>query len=416
MDSRIPDTRKLSDKVVAGLEPADKIYDVWDSEIKGFLVRVSTTGNKSFRLSYRNQDGKRQTFTIGRFGNVTTAQARDIAKTKIGQVITGIDVQAEERSKVIQRTLTLSEFIEQHYAAWRAVNRKNADLTLNRIKLNFYPAFRNTALDKITVAKVEHWRTKKLSAGVSKETTNRDIADLRSALNSAATWDLIKVSPLNKLKASKVDRSPKVRYLSVDEEKALRLALQERDQKIRDARARGRQHRIARGHDPLPPIDQTQYGDHITPMVLVSILTGMRQGELFGLRWQNVDFDRRVITIEGDDSKSGQTRHIPMNKECFAVMQQWQSQQPNTVLVFTSDDGQPFNNVKKAWANLLKSAGIESFRWHDLRHHFASRLVMAGADLNTVRELLGHSSIAVTLRYAHLAHEHKAKAVALLDD
>ena len=72
------------------------------------------------------------------------------------------------------------------------------------------------------------------------------------------------------------------------------------------------------------------------------------------------------------------------------------------------------NNTHKAWTAVLKAAGIRDFRWHDQRHHFASRLVMLGVDLNTVRELLGHSTYAMTLRYAHLAPEHKAAAVSRL--
>ncbi|MBT6893189.1 MAG: tyrosine-type recombinase/integrase [Gammaproteobacteria bacterium] len=75
----------------------------------------------------------------------------------------------------------------------------------------------------------------------------------------------------------------------------------------------------------------------------------------------------------------------------------------------------PLNNIKKSWSTLMKLSGLENFRFHDLRHHFASRLVMAEVDLNTVRELLGHSSLEMTLRYAHLAPEHKAAAVALLN-
>jgi site-specific recombinase XerD len=72
------------------------------------------------------------------------------------------------------------------------------------------------------------------------------------------------------------------------------------------------------------------------------------------------------------------------------------------------------NNVKKSWTNLLKEAGIENFRWHDMRHDFASQLVMKGVDLNTVRELMGHADMKMTMRYAHLALSSKLRAVEVL--
>ena len=82
--------------------------------------------------------------------------------------------------------------------------------------------------------------------------------------------------------------------------------------------------------------------------------------------------------------------------------------------MFPGKNGAAFNNVRRSWDGVLKAAKITRFRWHDMRHDFASRLTMAGVDLNTVRELLGHSDYAMTQRYAHLAPEHKAAAVAKL--
>jgi integrase len=148
-------------------------------------------------------------------------------------------------------------------------------------------------------------------------------------------------------------------------------------------------------------------------MVLLSLNTGLRQGELFGLAWDAVNLERTHLTIHGHNAKSGRTRHIPLNAEALETLKLWRGEDTEG-LVFASKDGKTFDSVRKAWGGVLQAAGIERFRWHDMRHHFASRLVMAGVDLNTVRELLGHSDITMTLRYAHLAPEHKAAAVARL--
>lgn len=103
-----------------------------------------------------------------------------------------------------------------------------------------------------------------------------------------------------------------------------------------------------------------------------------------------------------------------MNAEALDALTRWNKQASDTRLVFTNRDGGRVDNVRKSWAGVLKAAKITSFRWHDMRHTFASWLVMRGVDLNTVRELLGHGDIKMTLRYAHLAPQHKADAVARL--
>lgn len=176
---------------------------------------------------------------------------------------------------------------------------------------------------------------------------------------------------------------------------------------MQEARESANRWRRARKQEPLPALPH--YGDHLTPAVLLSINTGMRRGELLALRWSAIDTKGNQITIEGSTAKNQQTRYIPLNTEALEVLQHWKEQSPDSERVFPIDTG-----FKTAWAALLERSKITKFRWHDLRHHFASRLVQAGVPLNTVRELLGHGGMAMTLRYAHLAPDQKREAVAKL--
>ena len=101
-----------------------------------------------------------------------------------------------------------------------------------------------------------------------------------------------------------------------------------------------------------------------------------------------------ILTVRSHSAKTGDTRHVPLNGEALETLQRWRRQNPDHERVFPVT-----TSFKTAWATLLEEAKIATrFRWHDLRHHFASRLVQAGVPLNTVRELLGHGSLAMTLR------------------
>lgn len=125
-----------------------------------------------------------------------------------------------------------------------------------------------------------------------------------------------------------------------------------------------------------------------------------------------VNLSESSLILSDGITKNSSSRFIPLNDEASGIIQQlYQKSEVKTGLVFPSKNNLPFNNIKRSWSAVLKKANISQFRWHDLRHHFASKLVMAGIDLNTVRELLGHSDIKMTLRYAHLAPEHKINAV-----
>ena len=209
----------------------------------------------------------------------------------------------------------------------------------------------------------------------------------------------------------KADKSGRVRFLSAAEESALRDALIAREDRMRAERIRMNTWRNERHLDPLPP-REGELIDHLKPMVLLALNTGLRRGELFSLKWSDVDLDAKMLTVVATSAKSGQTRRIPLNEEALTVLTTWRNRQGNAEgLVFPGADGARLTNITKSWGGVVKFAKLSGFNFHDLRHTFASRLVQAGVDLNTVRTLLGHSEIATTLVYAHLAPDNLRAAV-----
>jgi integrase len=167
----------------------------------------------------------------------------------------------------------------------------------------------------------------------------------------------------------------------------------------------------------LPEFSE-KFVDYLKPMVLVSLNSRLRRGSLFGLKWGDIDFFTRTMTIRPDNDKPEKTLQLPMNAIVNETLAAWKEQScpaSDDALVFPSPvSGGELNNVKKSWATVLKETGIENFRWHDMRHDFVSQLVMKGVDLNTVRELMGHADMKMTMRYAHLAPSSKLRAVEVL--
>lgn len=400
---------KLTLENVKQIKPAESRFEVTDTEIPGFKLRVMPSGVMTYAVMYRN-GSKRVRYTLGKHGTITPDIARKLAKSALGQAAIGNDPQAEKKKTYKKDSIpTLKQYVDEKYLPWFESQYKT---TGTRRAFNIMTDLHKVKLDQITAWKVERWRKARIEAGLKKSSINRYVTTLKAALNRAVEWNIIPANEMAGVKIYKEDNRSVIRYLSQAEEKRLRKALDTREKRLRADRESGNAWRKARGHDLLPDLDG-RFADHLKPLVLLSINTGLRQGEIFSLTWQDYIKDRSQLIIHGKTSKSKTTRYIPVNTEAASVLEQWKKQ-ADSDYIFPGKYGERLNNVNRAWRALLKLAEITGFRWHDMRHHFASRLVMSGVDLNTVRELLGHSDIKMTLRYAHLAPEHTAAAVELI--
>jgi len=341
--------------------------------------------------------------------------ARDAAREFLARVALG-----EAPGKRKDGTLTLGTLLSDYYAPWVLENRRSGKWILDILHHSF-DFLMESAIESIGTLQLEQWRTRYRREQKQKAATmNRKIGALKAALNWGVKHKLLEGNPISDLEPLKEDDSDrKVRYLSDDERARLFAALDAREARLRSERDRYNQWLEERGQPLLPDLNLTPFADYFKPMILIALNTGIRRNALFSLLWGDVDLPHKVLALRAATAKSGKSGYVNLNRTALEVLESWKKQSQNTApaaLVFPSPkNGQKMDNCDSAWERLLKDAEVENFRWHDMRHDFASRLVMAGVDLNTVRELLGHSDLKMTLRYAHLAPEAKQRAVEKLD-
>jgi len=398
----------IGNRLVATVKPGPRPYEIRDSRLPGFLLRVQPSGTLIYICEY----GRGKRITIGGAVKLTSTQARDKAREILAAVELGADPQAERKAR---KAHTLETFILEEYGPWFKAHRRTGGMTVNYL-LSRFPDLKTKRLPDINAWLVEKWRAQRLKQ-VKPATANRELVTLKAALSKAVEWGLLDVHPLAKVKPSKVDHIGRVRFLDPIEERRLREALDAREERHKAERDHANAWRAQRGYPSLPDLRAAPFVDHLKPLVLLSLNMGLRRGELFNLERRHIDLERSLLTVAGETegNKTANARHVPLNAEARAVLMDWIAYRQPAGLLFPGRNGARMDNISNGWKRLRTEARLEDFRWHDLRHTFASKLVMAGVDLNTVRELLGHAGLDMTLRYAHLAPEHKAAAVARLD-
>lgn len=390
---------KLTQTMIASIPIPEKRTDYRDSAVQGLTLRVEPSGRKSWYLDYKF-DGRRRWWFIGRAAYISLSDARREAHAFLGILAKGKDPLA-----VPEPELTCGLLREKYYAPWVIENRKSGGETVKGLK-RYFSRFDERSAASLTVGDMELWRremreTRKLKAA----TLNRAATYLTAMLNWAVKRKLISANPLEELDHLKETDSKKSwRFLSKEEIAVLKEALRARDAAVRAG--------------AVPCIYAEPMGgafaDPLEPMALVSLNTGVRWGTLVSLRWRNVDLAHGTLYIDADSTKAEAAQTLPLNSSAMDVLKKWREEAPDAApaaLVFPAPMGGMFYNVNKAWYRLLADSGLGHLRWHDLRHTFASQLVIAGIPLNTVRELLGHKNIKTTLRYAHLAPQGLRAAV-----
>lgn len=401
----------LTQKTVSAAKATGKLYRLRDSTVPGLLLRVNATGKRTWAVTW----GRGQERIIGTYPVMTLDGARETARRELGEVAEhGAPLAVIEAGKpAADKPVTLGEFIAEHYAPWAKANQKAGQATVDAL-LACFGDFYDRELRSLSAFDVERFKAKRLKAKRKPATVNRDLDRIRSVFSRAVEWGFLTDHPLKTVKRAKGADNSRVRYLTAEEERRLRAALAAREAARRASRERYNAWHVARGSEGLAQWPADGFTDHLAPLVLVAMNTGLRRGELFGLAWADVNLPAKLVTVTAGNAKSRKARHVPLNAEAVDVLTRWKAQGDGSRLVYPGAGGGRLTNVNKSWDGLVTDAELTDFRFHDLRHDFASKLVMAGVDLNTVRELLGHADIAMTLRYSHLAPDKLSDAVARL--
>jgi integrase len=404
----------ITQALIAKLKPGEQ--SVYDKVERNLSLHVRPSGVMTWRVRLQAPDATWYWWTIGDGRAMKPEKARKQAHEAKTRADSGEDLRETKRrrAKDATRAMTLQTFITEQYTPWVRTHQKRGEETITTLT-NRCAEFLKTPLPDITPFAVERWRSAYLKRGKTPATVNRVLTALKACLSKAVEWRVLDRHPLAGLKLASVDRIGRLRFLTPDEETRLLAALVARDNKRRAAREHHNVWCRERDLDPWP--EYGTYTDHLTPLVRLLLHTGLRFGEACSLTWGDVDLAGKLLTVRAETAKSSRTRYVPLNPTALDTLKAWKPEKvdPGAYVFPGREEGKSLSDIKTAWAQLLKSVKdtpISGFRVHDLRHTFASKLVQAAVDLNTVRELLGHSDIKMTLRYAHLAPEHHAAAVA----
>lgn len=345
-------------------------------EITGKLM-ASLTLKRGFWYAVFTRNYKQKWVRIGK-----------MSKTAAKEVLRKLEAEHDKsRFGIIdEKQISLSKYSEEYLRDSKA-NKAKETLRRDSISIkNLLRHFKNINLNNLSSRHIEQFKIKRLEE-VSPRTVNIELSCLSHMLNKAVEWKYIRESPFKGVKLLKYDKKPP-RFLTKKEVR-----------------------KLLECSSPW-----------LTPIITVMLNTGIRDGERRNLKFDDIDFDNKIVLVRA--SKTRDFREIPMHEEVEETLR-WLRKNyisPNSdkvvvrkehqkEYVFCNDDGSPVLRITKTFSNACKKAGLKGVTPHTLRHTFASQMVMSGNDLVTVKQFLGHSNIATTMIYSHLTQDHLKKAI-----
>jgi integrase len=321
---------------------------------------------------YRRKDSKTWWISIKvgrrRIRESTGTENRKLAEKIHAKVI--IEIQEDRYFETAKaKRITFREMAEKYMGS----HEKTRDFyTLKQI----LPAFGHLTLHEITTDLVSDYRSERLKS-VKPATVYQELSLMRRMFNVARReWKWTRDNPVADLSFAVGNRNARERWLTGEDEQRL--------------------------------LECATNPAWLRSLLIFALHTGMRKGEILNLRWKDVNFISRIVTVL--KSKNGEKRSVPMSKTLYSTLQEIKVRDISGRVFPISD-----RSLREAFKAALEKAGITDFRIHDLRHTFATRLVQNGVDLYKVKELLGHKTLAMTMRYAHHYPESLRSSVEVLD-
>jgi integrase len=357
----------ITEKLVKRLQPPGRGNRiVYDEQIRGFGVRITAAGAVAFILNYRLH-GRERRFTIGRSPELTAEMARREALALREALRQGHDPLAERER--LRGAPTMADLAEKYLRTHAQVFKRPLSLREDRRLLTalILPRLARFQVSGVTRADVEKLHRELAGTPVQ---ANRVLALLSKMFSLAIKWEWVRDNPARGI--AKYQEQPRERWLSGEELARLQTALEkEPDQNQADA-------------------------------VRLIELTGARKGEVLSARWDQFDLERGVWTMPAHTTKQKRIHHVPLSPPALDLLHGMRKSATGDFL-FPGRKGEHLKDLKKLWARVTQTAGLEGVHIHDLRHTFASHLVSGGVSLAVVGSLLGHVQMRTTERYSHLA-------------